>query len=47
MRNSILLASCYFDKLEEGSEELEKLVILMFSRWEASLKDQGQDTQRT
>lgn len=47
MRNNILLVSSYFGKLEEGSKELEKLVILIFSGWEASLKDQGQDTQRT
>lgn len=47
MRSNILLVSSYFGKLEEESKELEKLVALIFLVWEASLKDQGEDTQRT
>lgn len=43
----MLLVSSYFGKLEEESKELEKLVILVFLGWEASLKDQGEDAQRT
>lgn len=38
MRNNILLVFSYFGKLEEESKELEKLVMLIFSGWEASLK---------
>lgn len=47
MRNIILLVSSFFGKLEEESKELEKLVALIFLGWEASLKDQEEDTQRT
>lgn len=46
MRNNILLVSSYFGKLEEESKELEKLVVLIFLGWEASLNDQ-EDTWRT
>lgn len=47
MRNNLFLVSSYFGKLEEESEGLEKLAILIFLGWEASLKDQGEDTWRT
>lgn len=45
MRNNIFLVSSYFGKLEEESKKLEKLVVLIFLGWKASLKDQGEDTE--
>lgn len=47
MRNNVLLVSSYFGKLGEENKGLEKLVILIFLGWEASLKDRGEDKERT